>query len=213
MPPITVNIGAPRTKIKKLPELKCAKLRNALPVPVAELCLSANKGWQDDMRARRKTFHIGRIWLWQAALILIAALLVSGPLQAQQQLPAESLSIETSSGKRLFEVEIARTIQQHVVGLMWRTEMAPDHGMLFDMGKARNITMWMKNTPLSLDILFIMRDGRVVSIATDTTPFSTEHILSGAKVNAVLELLGGTAQRLGIAPGDVVRHSLFGSQP
>ncbi len=148
-----------------------------------------------------------------ALLVLCATAWISAPLQAQQQLPTEPLAIETAKGKRLFEVEVARTKRQQAIGLMWRTHMAADHGMLFDMGEARHITMWMKNTPLSLDMLFIMRDGRVISIATHTTPFSTDRISSGEKASAVLELLAGSAERLGIAPGDLVRHLLFGSPP
>ena len=73
--------------------------------------------------------------------------------------------------------------------------------------------MWMQNTPLSLDMLFISEDGKVASIAAHTTPFSTDRISSGVQVGAVLELLAGSAERLGIAPGDRVRHSMFGNPP
>jgi hypothetical protein len=148
-----------------------------------------------------------------ALFVLCASAWLSSPLKAQQELPREPLAIETAAGKRLFEVEVARTDRQQAIGLMWRTEMAADHGMLFDMGTPRHINMWMKNTPLSLDMLFIARDGTVVSIASHTTPFSTDRITSGEPASAVLELLGGSAERLGIAPGDVVRHFLFGSPP
>ncbi|MBT3626663.1 MAG: DUF192 domain-containing protein [Rhodospirillaceae bacterium] len=148
-----------------------------------------------------------------AVFVLCATVWLSAPLQAQQELPLEPLAIETAAGKRLFQVEVARTKRQQAVGLMWRSYMAADHGMLFDMGEPRHITMWMKNTPLSLDMLFIKRDGTVVSIASHTKPFSTDRISSGVKVSAVLELLAGSAERLGIAPGDLVRHSLLGSPP
>lgn len=151
--------------------------------------------------------------LLAAVFVLCATAWLSAPVQAQQELPLEPLAIETAAGKRLFQVEVARTQRQQAVGLMWRTHMAADHGMLFDMGEPRHITMWMKNTPLSLDMLFIRRDGTVLSIASHTTPFSTDRISSGVKVSAVLELLAGSAERLGIAPGDLVRHSLLGSPP
>jgi uncharacterized membrane protein (UPF0127 family) len=152
-------------------------------------------------------------WLILASIVLCAAAWVAAPLQAQQELPLEPLAIETADGKRLFVVEVARSERQQAIGLMWRTSMAADHGMLFDFGAERYINMWMQNTPLSLDMLFIARDGRVVSIAAETTPFSTDRITSEAPVSAVLELLGGSAARLGIAPGDRVRHSLFASPP
>ncbi len=151
---------------------------------------------------------------WALAFVLIgAAAWFAAPLQAQQELPLEALSIETAAGKRLFRVEVARTEQQRAIGLMWRTEMAPDRGMLFDFEVERHVTMWMQNTPLSLDMLFIAEDGRVVTIAAHTTPYSTERISSGVKVGAVLELIAGSAERLGIAPGDRVRHSMFGNPP
>ena len=160
-------------------------------------------------------FYSGRAGarLLAALFFLCVTVSISAPLQAQQLLPTEPLAIETAKGKRLFEVEVARTACQQAIGLMWRTHMAADHGMLFDMGEPRHITMWMKNTPLALDMQFIARDGRVVSIATNTTPFSTDHISSGVRVSAVLELLAGSTKRLGIAPGDLVRHLLFGSLP
>ena len=152
---------------------------------------------------------------WVAAFALICtALLVAPPLQAQQnELPLEPLAIETSVGKRLFLVEVARTVEQRAAGLMWRKTMAPDRGMLFDFDVERHVTMWMQNTPLSLDMLFIGEDGKVASIAAHTRPFSSDRISSGVQVGAVLELLAGSAERLGIAPGDRVRHSMFGNSP
>ncbi len=152
---------------------------------------------------------------WALAFALICtALSIAPPLHAQQaELSLEALAIETSAGKRLFQVEVARTQEQRAVGLMWRKTMAPDRGMLFDFDVERHVTMWMQNTPLALDMLFITEDGRVASIAAHTTPFSTDRISSGVQVGAVLELLAGSAERLGIAPGDRVRHSMFANPP
>jgi hypothetical protein len=152
------------------------------------------------------------------ALVLICAAAwlaawAAAPLGAQQELPLEELAIETVAGKRLFRVEVARNEKQRAIGLMWRRQMDPDRGMLFDFEAERQVTMWMRNTPLSLDMLFIAGDGRVASIAAHTTPFSTARISSGVAVGAVLELLAGSAERLGIAPGDRVRHSMFGDPP
>ncbi len=146
-------------------------------------------------------------------ILALAALWLAAPAQAQEKLPLEPLAIETAAGKRLFQVEVARTEQQRATGLMFRHELAPDRGMLFDFEIERHVAMWMKNTPLSLDMLFIAADGRVVRIAAHTEPFSTERIVSGEKVASVLELLAGSAERLGIAPGDEVRHSMFGNPP
>lgn len=168
------------------------------------------------MKAWCKRFfqrRAGLGWVLTFALICIA-LSLTPPLHAQQQeLPLEALAIETSAGKRLFQVEVARTPEQRAAGLMWRKNMAPDRGMLFDFDVERHVTMWMQNTPLSLDMLFISEDGKVASIAAHTTPFSTDRISSGVQVGAVLELLAGSAERLGIAPGDRVRHSMFGNPP
>ncbi len=152
---------------------------------------------------------------WALAFVLICpALSVTLSLHAQQsELPLEALAIETSAGMRLFQVEVARMPEQRAIGLMWRKTMAPDSGMLFDFDVERHVTMWMQNTPLSLDMLFIKEDGSVASIAADTTPFSIDRISSGVQVGAVLELLAGSAERLGIAPGDRVRHSMFGNPP
>ena len=146
-------------------------------------------------------------------IIALATLWSASPVEAQQELPLEILVIETLAGKHLFQVEVARTDTQRAVGLMWRERMDPNKGMLFDFKKERFVTMWMKNTPLSLDMLFISIDGRIATIATHTRPYSTERIHSGVKIGAVLELLAGTAERLGIAPGDLVRHSMFGDPP
>ncbi|MBE7244272.1 hypothetical protein MHIMP23_15190 [Methylobacterium hispanicum] len=94
-------------------------------------------------------------------------------------------------------------------GLMFRRSMAPNHGMLFDFERVEPVAMWMKNTYLPLDMLFIRADGTVARVAADTEPLSTATILSGEPVLAVLELNAGTAARLGIRPGDRVDHPLF----
>ena len=109
-------------------------------------------------------------------IIALATLWSASPVQAQQELPLEILVIETLAGKHLFQVEVARTDTQRAVGLMWRERMDPNKGMLFDFKNERFVTMWMKNTPLSLDMLFISIDGRIATIATHTRPYSTERI-------------------------------------
>ena len=121
----------------------------------------------------------------------------------------EPLTIQTSAGDHAIEVEIAQTPEERSVGLMHRAELAPDRGMLFDFGKTRPVAMWMKNTLISLDMFFAEEDGRIVAIAERTTPLSEKRIRSGQPVRFVLEMIGGSAARLGIAPGDRLRHALI----
>lgn len=126
------------------------------------------------------------------------------------ELPVEALGITTADGRTYdFRAHLAETAEARQQGLMFVTRMAPDEGMLFDFERARPVSMWMKNTPLSLDMIFIESDGRILRIERETTPFSTTTIASGGNVLAVLELPGGTTERLGIEAGDRVRHRLF----
>jgi hypothetical protein len=92
---------------------------------------------------------------------------------------------------------------------MFVTQMNPDQGMLFDLGQPRVASMWMKDTPLSLDMLFIRADGQISSIVRNTMPYSRTTILSQEPVRAVLELLAGTCDRLGIEAGDIVTYPVF----
>lgn len=121
----------------------------------------------------------------------------------------EPLTLQTGSGAHDLQVEIARTPQQQALGLMYRTELAPDHGMLFIHDRARVVTMWMKNTYIPLDMVFINADGTVHHIARRTEPHSEAMISSNGPVKAVLEIGGGEADRYGLKPGDVVKHPAF----
>jgi len=122
----------------------------------------------------------------------------------------ETLSIVTQGGrKQSFQVEVARNDADRAQGLMFRRSMAPDRGMLFDFGRVEPVSMWMQNTYLSLDMLFIRPNGSIARIAANTEPLSTRTIPSGEPVLAVLELNAGTAAKLGIKPGDRVEHPLF----
>ena len=118
--------------------------------------------------------------------------------------------IETRAGARRFTVEIARTTDQRRRGLMYRTELARDGGMLFVFDRPGVVRMWMKDTLIPLDMLFLARDGRVVRVVERAVPGSLRTISSGEAVAAVLELNGGTASRLEIAPGDRVIHPALG---
>jgi uncharacterized membrane protein (UPF0127 family) len=122
----------------------------------------------------------------------------------------EPLLIETRSGPVKFAVELALTPADRATGLMHRQSLPADHGMLFRFDRTRQIMMWMKNTPLSLDMVFIGEDGVVAGIARNTTPYSEAVIPSPGPVRYVLELNAGTALRHGISAGDRVRHRIVG---
>jgi uncharacterized membrane protein (UPF0127 family) len=133
--------------------------------------------------------------------------LVAGAVYAQA---LETLSIVTQSGqKQTFRVEVARNDADRAQGLMFRRSMPADQGMLFDFARVEPVSMWMQNTYLPLDMLFIRPDGTIARIAANTEPLSTRTIPSGEPVLAVLELNAGTAARLGIKPGDRVEHPVF----
>lgn len=131
---------------------------------------------------------------------------------AQPDLPKEKLVIVTRGGKTLdFNVEMALTPQQQEIGLMFRTSVPADGGMLFDWGTPRDSMMWMRNTVSSLDMVFINSDGTIRHIAEHTTPRSLATIESGGAVRATLELAAGTTRRLGIRVGDKVEQRIFGA--
>lgn len=139
------------------------------------------------------------------AKICACALLFVALANAQaQELPTVELEIKTRSGTHTFTAEVASTNETRAKGLMFREKMAPDRGMLFTYNTPRNITMWMKNTPLSLDMIFIRSNGEVATIAPNTVPFSLDYISSGEDVSYVLEVIAGTAERIGLEPGDQV---------
>ena len=126
-----------------------------------------------------------------------------------QKFPTSELTILSASGPHRFKVELAETPAQMTQGLMFRTSLAPDAGMLFDYKEPTAATMWMRNTLIPLDMLFIDAQGRIVNIHQRAVPESLDLIAAGAPVRAVIELNGGTASRLGIQPGDQVMHPIF----
>lgn len=143
-------------------------------------------------------------------LLVAAGLIWLALASAASAQGVERLSIVTQGGQRhAFEVEVARNDSDRAQGLMFRRSMAPDHGMLFDFGKVEPVSMWMQNTYLPLDMLFIRADGTIERIAANTEPLSTRTIPSGGPVLGVLELNAGTAARLGIKAGDRVEHPIF----
>jgi hypothetical protein len=124
---------------------------------------------------------------------------------------AAVVTIVSADGKHRFNVELAETPAQLEQGLMFRRELAPDAGMLFDFKEPTMATMWMRNTLIPLDMLFVDEQGRIVNIHERAVPQSDAIIAAAAPVRVVIELNGGTAARLGIKPGDRVLYKIFGS--
>lgn len=149
--------------------------------------------------------------------VLLATLLMPAALRAQPgvdrpqpRLRVEPLAIIGRDGRRHeFRVEMAVRPEDQMIGMMFRTEMAPDEGMLFDWGAPRESAMWMRNTLIPLDMVFIAADGRIHRIHERAVPQSLATISSQGPVRATLELAGGTAERLDLRVGDRVEHPIF----
>ena len=146
----------------------------------------------------------GRYARGAAAFVILLALVAGALAQT-----FEPLTIVTGSGRHPFSVEVARNDSDRAQGLMFRRTLAPDRGMLFDFGRTEPLSMWMKNTYIPLDMIFIRPDGTIARVAENAEPLSTRVISSGEPVSAVLEVAGGTAARLGIKSGDRIEHPLF----
>jgi hypothetical protein len=121
----------------------------------------------------------------------------------------ERIEIVTSSGPHVFEAEVARTMEERGKGLMFRRELAENRAMLFDFGVEQKVMMWMKNTYVPLDMIFVGKNGRVTSIARDAKPMSEDLIPSGQPAYAVIEVAAGVAKKIGLAVGDRVKHPIF----
>ena len=145
-----------------------------------------------------------------AARVIVVVLFALVAAVSAAAFEQSRLTVETARGNTEFRVEVARTADERAQGLQHRERLEADAGMLFDFGVVEPVAMWMKNTRIPLDMVFIDDGGRVVRVAENTVPFSLASIPSGAPVLAVLELNAGMARRLGLKPGDRVRHPLFG---
>jgi uncharacterized membrane protein (UPF0127 family) len=147
-----------------------------------------------------------------AALFLcLAGAAAAVAAELQVNFPREELTISSAGKTHRFTVELALNDEQRMQGLMFRKEMAPDAGMLFDFGDTRRVQMWMENTVLPLDMLFIDKDGTISSVKADAVPFSRDIIDSVKPVSFVLELNAGRAKALGIKPGDKVMSKTIGT--
>ncbi len=158
-----------------------------------------------------------RRWLlgFVLGLLMLPACAAQGGAQGGFQ-PAQlrnfqrsTLTIERRGGRDSFQVWLAQTDAEHQQGLMWVRELPRDYGMLFVLGAPRQMNMWMKNTYVSLDMLFVDTTGRITHIAHRTTPLSEAIVESGGDVSGVLELAGGEAQRRGIEVGSRIIHAAF----
>ncbi|MXO69678.1 DUF192 domain-containing protein [Altererythrobacter marinus] len=121
------------------------------------------------------------------------------------------LEVATGTGRHRFAVEVARTPRDQAQGLMFRTQLGENEGMLFPRDPPDIASFWMKNTPLPLDIIFIGPDGRIINIAAETVPYSLDPVVAAGPTAAVLELRGGRAAELGIGPGDRVEWPVHGA--
>lgn len=166
----------------------------------------------NDIGVRRSCSRFRAAWLSALRLMVFAVFatisFLTRPAAAQEAL--EKLTIVTARGTYPFLVEVMRSGPQRERGLMFRRHLPQDRGMLFDFETERPVAMWMKNTYLSLDMIFIARTGKVVGLAENAEPLSERVIPSGAPAYGVLEVNAGTAARIGLKIGDTVRHPLFG---
>ena len=140
---------------------------------------------------------------------VVACIPLGSALAQLQQFPTAELTIESANGPHKFAVEVATTPSQMEQGLMYRRSLAANAGMLFDYGQPSLAAMWMKNTLIPLDMLFVNEQGRIVNIRERAIPGSLETIPAAGPVRAVIELNGGTVAKLGIRPGDHVVYPIF----
>lgn len=152
---------------------------------------------------------------WLGLFVFIAGLMC-GAVSASAQdkamsvpVDAQPLRVITASGEKRFELEIADTDQKRSRGLMYRTDFPVKRAMIFVFDKVQPVMMWMANTPLPLDMLFVRSNGTIARVAHKTTPFSEDVISSGEPVNFVIEINAGVAAMLGIKAGDKVQHPII----
>ncbi len=153
-----------------------------------------------------------RLCVWLALVIAplgMTSSAVSVAAAAATVAKLEPLTVVTAKGHETFQVELADTPDAREEGLMYRTSLEPDHGMLFDFKTQQNVYFWMKNTYVALDMIFITADGTVAHIETDTVPLSEKSVPSLGAVRFVLEVVAGTAARIGLQDGDKVIHRLM----
>jgi len=145
-----------------------------------------------------------------AAPLALAACAVQAQ-EAEIQFKRSSLVVATVRRDIKFEIELATNDTERARGLMYRKQLGPYEGMLFDFYQEMPVSFWMKNTLIPLDMVFIAADGTVKHVHANAVPLTTDPVPSRFPVRAVLEINGGSAALLGIKPGDKVRHPIFGN--
>ena len=145
---------------------------------------------------------------WRFSFVALLLVLLLRPAQLAGA-TVETLEVISQSGVHAFSVEVVANDEERQKGLMFRKELPEGKGMLFDFKVDAPVSFWMRNTYVSLDMIFIKADGRILSIAENTTPLSERGVPSGGPVRGVLEVVAGTAKKLGIKPGDRVAHRIF----
>ena len=146
------------------------------------------------------------------AALGLAVLAIAGVLAVTTQSSGSTATLITAKGQFPIEVEVADTPAQREVGLMNRETLPQDTGMLFDFGQTRDVDMWMKNTLIPLDMLFLDETGRIVHIGANAQPLSLDLISSGGPVRYVLDINGGAAARYGAARGEGLEHAVIPSR-
>lgn len=144
--------------------------------------------------------------------LLLAAFTTVVPTASEAEMRHDTLTLVTATGEKKIDIELAASMEDQMRGLMFRTSLADTNGMLFPYAPPRELTMWMKNTYIPLDMVFIRPDGIIHRIEVRTEPLSEKVISSGGDMAAVLELAGGAAERLGLKAGDRVDYALFKKQ-
>jgi uncharacterized membrane protein (UPF0127 family) len=157
--------------------------------------------------------RLTRSWIACAALALSACSQTGASSPAATQtaalhpvsgLPVIPLTVTHADKRHAFKVEVAKSGEEQARGLMFRTAMGPDEGMIFPMDPPRDASFWMRNTVIPLDIIYIAPDGRIANIAANAVPYNETPLPSAGPVKGVLELNGGRAAALGIVAGDRV---------
>ncbi len=139
-------------------------------------------------------------------LLALASLSI---VAARADQAGQPLEVDTATGKHTFTVELARSAAEREKGLMFRRTMAPSHGMLFDFPRADRLVFWMKDTYIPLDMVFVARDGRVVSIKRGAKPLDETLISSEGPAAGVLEVNAGVVDQIGLKVGDEIKHPIF----
>ncbi len=164
--------------------------------------------WKSRCAAAASSRRIDRCATLLRLLLVLAAILGRAPAFAGEG-QFEPLSIVTATGAHPFSVEVMRTPPELEKGLMFRTSMPADRGMLFDFHSEQSVMMWMKNTYIPLDMIFMDKTGKVVGIVANAKPMSEQILSVLAPTYAVLELNGGEAAKIGLKLGDKINHPIF----